>query len=289
MAEAVTPPPGPVFILAPPLGLGAHLAACLGRHPGFEALPAVHLFAAESLNDLARRWGGRLAGHDHGIIRAVAGLLCGGDADRAADWLAARGTVPPEDILAELAATARPCRLVDPSFLYPLDDRDEAGVAAVGRIAATVPGARFIHLLRHPARMLPDPAMAAARAGALWLAPHLRVDAALADLPPLSWLRLRAEWLAADPAPRLAALLDWLGAKGDAGTIARMCDAAAGAPPVGPAPARTPHGVDPALAADPALSLLLGGAADPGLDDAGWEAAGFDAETRAMARLFGYT
>jgi hypothetical protein len=114
------------------------------------------------------------------------------------------------------------------------------------------------------------------------------VDAALADLAPLSWLRLRAEWLAADPAPRLAALLDWLGADSGAGTVARMCDAAAGTPPEGPAPARAPHGVDPALAADPALALLLAGPGDPGLDDAAWEAAGFDAETRATARRFGY-
>ena len=82
----------PVFVLAPPLGLGAHLAACLGRHPQLTDLPAVQLMCAESPQALAASWGPKLQGHDHGLIRAAAALKFGGDTQdgvaEAAAWLA---------------------------------------------------------------------------------------------------------------------------------------------------------------------------------------------------------
>jgi hypothetical protein len=99
---------------------------------------------------------------------------------------------------------------------------------------------------------------------------------------------VRAEWLAADPVPRLGALLDWLGeARGDA-LLEGLLDAGRVPDFLGRGPTRAPHGVDPMLVADPGLRELLDAPPAPELDEAGWEASGFDAETRAMARLFGY-
>ncbi len=68
--------------------------------------------------------------------------------------------------------------------------------------------ARFIHFLRHPAAVLPSPDQARASAEAPGCA---RICASMRfwpPQPPLNWLRLRVEWLAADPQPRLAALLE---------------------------------------------------------------------------------
>lgn len=270
----------PVFILAPPLGLGAHLAAALGKHPDFANLPALHLMCGESPADLAARWGDRLADHDHGLLRAVAGLITG--QAKAADWLAKRSSKDSGKVFAALAKAAAPRALVDASFLYAVDD------TALPRIARHFPSARYVHFLRHPAAGLATPDQARARAEALWLRPHLRIHTFLATRPVNSWLRLGAEWLAADPELRLAALLDWLAAPHDAEVLADMLD-----PDIMPdfatrGPESAPHGVDPALVADPGLDTLFAAPPAPDLTDDAWEAAGFDAETRAMARLFGY-
>ena len=270
----------PLFILAPPHGHGALLAAALGKHPGFASLPATHLLCADTPTDLAARWGDRLAGHDHGLLRAIAALITGDAA--AADWLAARKKTASADIFNALARAAAPRRLIDASFLYAVDD------TALARIAAHFPEARYIHLLRHPAAALPGPDQARARTEPLWLRPHLRIHAFLASLPPLNWLRLRTEWLAADPEPRLSALLDWLDAPQDGDILADMLDPEILPDFATPGPDFAPHGVDPALLADPGLDRLFAAPPAPDFSDDAWEAAGFDAETRAMARLFGY-
>lgn len=272
----MTGPRPPLFILAPPLGLGAHLAACLARHPGFVSLPAVHLMSGDSPADLAARWGDRLRDPDHGLIRAVAALITG-DAQTASDWLAARQDLDTGRVMAALASAAAPRRLIDASFLYPVDD------SALSRIARHYPDARYIHLLRHPAAQTP-----AARVEALWLRPHLRIHAFLAGQPVLSWVRLRVESLAANPAPQLKGLLHWLGEDYDPDTVARLLNAESLPDHAAPGPALAPHGVDPALVADPRLLALLTAPPAPKFDDAAWEAADFDTETRAMARLFGY-
>lgn len=272
----MTSPRAPLFILAPPLGLGAHLAACLARHPGFASLPAVQMMCGATPADLAARWGDRLRDPDHGLIRAVAALITG-DAQAACDWLQSRHDMPTAQIFAALQSAAAPRRLIDASFLYPVDD------SALDRIAQICPEARFIHFLRHPATQGP-----VARVEALWLRPHLRIHAFLARQPATSWVRLRVEALAAHPAPLLAGMLDWLGEDHEPDILARLLNADIHPEHAVPGPALAPHGVDPALVADPRLQALLAAPAAPEFDDAAWDSAGFDSETRAMARLFGY-
>ncbi len=283
--------PAPLFILAPPLGLGAHLAAALGRLPGFAALPATQLFCADTPRLLADHWGPRMSGHDHGLIRAHARYLFGAEDDaaaqQAADWLDDNADQPAATIMADLQFIVAPRRLIDPSFLYAIED------SALPRIARAYPDARFIHLLRHPAAALSSPDLAAARGESLWLRPHLRIHAFLAERDPLSWLRLRIEALAEDPAGLFSAVLDWLGMPSGPDAIDRLLDPATGTSPAGSGfagqgPALAPHGVDPALVADPALDALFMAPKAPEWDEADWAAAGFDDETRAMARLFGY-
>ena len=277
----------PVFILAPPLGLGAHLAACLDRHSAFAALPATQLFCADTPRELKRRWGDRMAGHDHGLIRAIAGLTLGGEDDgtalAASDWLADRRDLKAGAIMADLASAVAPRQLVDASFLYPVDE------GALERIGNDCPDARFIHLLRHPALVLPDPQRAAARGANLWLRPHLAVHTFLAERDPLSWVRLRVEWLARDPATQLAGLLQWLGAAAGPIDVAALTDPARRFGFARPGPALAPFGVDPGLLADPALTTLFDAPLAPDLDETAWAEAGFDEETRAFARLFGYS
>lgn len=281
---SMTDAPPPVFILAPPLGLGGHLAACLDRHPGFAGLPATQLYCGETLREMERAWGPRLPRPRSGLIRALALHRFGGEdqAQAASDWLDGQADAPAAAIMAALAKAAAPRRLVDASFLYPVD------ASALDRIARAHPDARFIHLMRHPALIWRDPDRAADRVERLWLRPHLAIHAFLAERDPLSWLRLRVEWLAEDPAPRLDAVLDWLGAERGDDALAAMLDPDLHAAFARPGPAEAPHGVDPALIADPGLDQLLLAPSAPVLDQAAWEAAGFDEETRVMARLFGY-
>lgn len=276
----------PVFILAPPLGQGALLAACLGRHPGFAMLPATQLMCADTPAVLAERWGNRMQGHDHGLIRALSALHFGGETDasaaQAVAWLSENAAMPAKAVMDQLGTAVAPRRLIDASFLYAVDD------SALDRIAHAFPHARFIHLLRHPATSFAAPDLARARSDSLWLRPHLRIHAFLAERDPLCWVRLRTEWLAQDPAPKLAALLQWLGAARGKTAMARLLNAGLAPDYAAKGPDRAPHGLDPALASDPGLAALFGAAKAPELDEQGWSAAGFDDETRAMARLFGY-
>ncbi|WP_372884171.1 sulfotransferase [Shimia sp.] len=281
-------PPAPIFVLAPPLGLGGHLAACLGRHAQLQNLPATQLLCADSPAALSARWEGRMRFVDHGLIRAVAGLVFGGEspenAARAQAWLAARRQAPSGEIFAALCAAAAPRRLVDASFLYPVD------AGALARLAALYPEARYIHFLRHPGACFDGPEAAQSRSEALWLKPHLAIHAFLQERPAGAWIRLRQEALAAAPGALLDGVLAWLGLAapdGAAGAGEALTDPGRPADFARRGPEPSPYGVDPELVADPELARLFD-TADAEAAARGWEAAGFDNETRQMARLFGY-
>lgn len=283
-------PPAPIFVLAPPLGLGAHLAACLGRHPDLVSLPAIQLLCADSPAELVKRWDGKMRFVDHGLIRAVAVLIYGGEtpetAQQAVAWLRAQQDVSSAGVLDALRAAAAPRRLIDPSFLYPVDG------AAFQRMAALYPQARYIHFLRHPKIGFPDPVSARNRSEALWLKPHLAIHAFLLKQPANAWIRLRQEALSAAPERILAGVLDWLGLAHDAKTTQGLLDRSALPDFACRGPDPSPHGVDPELVADPALARLFEAPDGAGLDrpdwEDSWEQDGFDTETQQMARLFGY-
>lgn len=140
--------PAPVFVLAAPFSGASRLAERLGHHPSLFALPELCLFLADNVGELLDIFRMSQGPQADGLLRAVAVLEFGAQRDAeiaaARDWLAARRDLTVGALLEQLAQRALPRRLVIPdteSTLRPLDLR---------RLRRHVPGARAIHLTRHP-------------------------------------------------------------------------------------------------------------------------------------------
>jgi len=192
--EAGSLPAEPLFILAPPCTFSWTICAMLGQHPQMYGLPELHLFSTETM---AGWWD--LCSHenyqmDHGLARAVADLYFGGQTDegvaRARGWLRRRAHFNTGFLLEVLAERLKPLIPVEksPSIIY----RSEF----MQRAFNLFPGARFIHLVSHPAAYC-EAVMAA-----------LRELSLRQPLPPTHWLvrlttfpRHAPGELPGDPAP----------------------------------------------------------------------------------------
>jgi hypothetical protein len=294
----------PVFILAPPRSFTSVVCGMIGQHPQLYGLPEVNLFAGATLADLGR-WHGARPRLRHGLLRAVAELGLKGqepaDIDAAESWLTENASQPTATIWADLAAWAGPRGLVDKSPIYVLEE------GALDRIWNGVPGARFIHMTRHPAgtcRSMQGLRDYIAKAGGrvagaargkgaaidpgkFWLEPHLRAKEFLDSLPADRWLRLRGEDLMEAPDTYLPQIAEWLGLRTDAEAIAAMKQPEASAfARMGPANAR--FGNDPGFMESPALRPYHARAES--LDDPLPEGVtgGWSDTLRHYARLFGY-
>jgi hypothetical protein len=111
-------------------------------------LPETHLFRDETLGARADRVARETYPMAHGLLRAVA-ELCFGAQDKltirkARQWLRQRSSVTTDFMFKVLADAVFPLILVDksPSTVYSLE--------ALKRVHDKFPGARFLHLLRHP-------------------------------------------------------------------------------------------------------------------------------------------
>jgi hypothetical protein len=139
---------GPILILAPPRSCTSVVGAMLGRHPQTYGLPEVHLFGCDTLAEWWQ-WTDRPShGSKAGLLRAVAELYFGGQTGatvrRASGWLRRRLHLTTGAMLEELAERVYPRILVEksPNTVWHME--------SLRRAHAMFPGARFIHLLRHP-------------------------------------------------------------------------------------------------------------------------------------------
>lgn len=137
----------PVILLAPGRCFSSLACAMLGQHPGLYAIPETQLLTRDSVGEWLEDFGTGI--HSHGLLRAVAEIIFGGQADTtivaARHWVTQRSRVSTAELLHELAAELAPLVLVEktPMITY----RPEH----MRRVQRAFPRARFLHLARHPA------------------------------------------------------------------------------------------------------------------------------------------
>ena len=257
----------PVFVLAPARSCSSVVATMIGQHPQLAGLPELKLFAAPSVAaldaPLPGYWHARGATHrSPGLIRALAQLELGDQEPahiaQARRWLTARRHWSGADVLDVLLARLAPRAAVEKSPDNVLTD------AALLRMAAAYPRARYLHLTRHPATT--QASIAAHRRRTLpwvatdgepmdgiaeWLVVHTRIANFLATLPAERSLRVRAEDALNRPRTALAAIARWLGLAADADAIAAMRRPQA-SPFARFGPAGVPGGHDHGFLRDPA-------------------------------------
>jgi hypothetical protein len=233
----------PLFLLAPARSYTTVSIALLAGHPDLYGLPETSLFLRETVGEILALPTGQSTdrgGHRHtlmGLERAIAQLRDGSQdpaaLDRAAGWLRQRAGMPAADVMAHLL------RLIYPRIGVEKSPGTVASDQALARCLRAFPGARYLHLTRHPvgtqrsmlrfySQYLFPAGMPHAervrRCVLAWHTSHLRIVKALQAVPPPRWLRVRAEDLVGDPKTWLPRVLDWLGLRYDEAIIDRMLD-----------------------------------------------------------------
>ncbi|MFZ1829362.1 MAG: sulfotransferase [Candidatus Competibacteraceae bacterium] len=237
----------PVFILAPPRSFTSLVSTMLGQHPQMYGFPELNLFMAETMDEFWRgfdRDGGRKSTFwpvmRHGLLRTVAQLYAGeqtiDSVALAYRWIRVRAQHRTGETFRELLAKIEPLIAVEKSPGY-LRRR-----LYLDRLLEAVPGARFIHLLRHPrgqcesvlkARggklmlMLlnaidPSPDIPVIEPQILWHDANTLIMEFLNDLPQEQWLRVKGEDVLANPDVELTRICGWLGLPCGAHELAAM-------------------------------------------------------------------
>jgi hypothetical protein len=142
----------PLFVLAPARSLSSVVVAMLGQHPELYAFPELRLFALRRVEELLRAVApgdGPLASERvAGLLRALAQLQEGkqtaGAVERAYRWLERRSHWGVESVFDHLLELVSPQTGVEKS---PETSRTDG---ALQRASAAYPGARILHLVRHP-------------------------------------------------------------------------------------------------------------------------------------------
>jgi hypothetical protein len=248
---------GPLFVLAPPRSFTSVVGAMLGQHPQLYGLPETHLLSYETLAERGRAVAEAAWPMDDGLLRAVAELYLGGQTEatvrRAAGWLRRRRHLITGAVLEALAERVRPRAVVEksPSLAW--------GVDWMRRAYALFPGARFVHLLRHPRAhgesvlkltavlresggqgsehgwlryldSIPPPPEAGEDGGPAggpdpqwaWYVLNRNIVDFLAGVPAAQVYRLRGEDVLADPDAALPPLAAWLGLRDDPEAVEEM-------------------------------------------------------------------
>jgi hypothetical protein len=293
----------------------------LGQHPQLYAIPETHLFVAETLHEWWDTCAKTSFNMPHGLVRAVAQLYFGEQTENsivlARAWLRRRLPFTTGYTLELLAGRVDPRALVEksPSIIFH--------PATMQRSLRMFPQTRFIHLVEHPRRhceavvtaikdvvahhpnRVPqwlrqlacfsaahsdessqehpelDPQQA-------WFALNKNICEFLEALPETQKLRVRAEDVLRNPDAALAAIAEWLAIRSDAEAIDAMKH-----------PERSPYarfGPEGARYGDNAAFLRSPSLPEPPaeLDDLdtpfSWrdDGEGFSAESKSLARQFGY-
>jgi hypothetical protein len=236
--------PQPLFVLAPPNGESARVAAMLGGHPGAFFVPELNLALAEGVGHLLElfRLADASSGLEEGLLRVVSALFCGGQTvngvKAARRWLERRIDRPSSDLLWEIAERVAPRQLVvpDTSAIWRPD--------LLRRLDHQFPDARWLHVVRHPRRFsavtiaafhdrlfvppdykdhsyLCDPAILDPQVA--WYRAHLNLEAAVKarGIQGLT-RRVRVEALLSSPEHYLTDLGRWLGWETDEASLQGM-------------------------------------------------------------------
>ena len=271
----------------------------IGQHPQMYALPELHLFAAETMQEWWMlcenpRW------RAHGALRVVAQLYYGGQTENtieeASGWLRRRSHLTTGMFLEMLASRVHPRRVVEksPSITY--------NVEYMERTLRVFPTARYLHLLRHPrtqAESIIRHQQSRRERGVLrdrywqnppagWFTNHTCISEFLASVDDRRQMRVRAEDLLGDPDRVLQSIFEWLGVRTDVEAVeaAKHPERSVYAC-VGPKGAHA--GNDGNFLRDPVFRMAP--IARANLDDpVSWSPAGegFPPRVKRLAREFGY-
>jgi hypothetical protein len=209
----------------------------LGQHPQMYGLPEMNLFVVQTM---AEWWAVFQRGRHfegHGLLRAVAQLFYGEQTEEtiqlARRWLWCRLHLDTSSVFKELTDKAHPLMLVDKSPYYV------SRFAYLQRLLTTFPGAKFLHLVRHPRGhresvigLLIESGLHPARIRAVlsvredpgqrWYLIHQRIRTFLSSLPEQQKMWLRGEDLLTDPDRYLREITTWLRLRTDAEAIEQM-------------------------------------------------------------------
>jgi hypothetical protein len=295
----------PVFLLAPARSYTTVSIALLAGHPELYGLPETGLFSRKTVGEILALSAGPVSesgGRRHtlmGLERALAQLHDGTQdqaaLDRALNWVVQRPEMSTADVMKHLL------RLIYPRIGVEKSPDTVASARALSWCMRAFPGARYLHLTRHPVGtqrsmirlynqyLFPaeiTPAERARLCVLAWHTSHLRILQALEAVPRRRWLRVRAEDLIGDPRTWLPQVLDWLDLRYDEAIIDGMLDTrrwefARWHGHIGFG------GADPCFLADPALRP----AQPPGPDliDPAWQISeDIAAKVITLARYLGY-
>jgi Sulfotransferase family len=240
----------------------------VGQHPRCASLPELKLFAYDTIGQLEASlpvyWSDRGITHrSPGLVRAIAHFEFGAQDSAsmlaARAWLRDRSDWSGAQVFDVLLTRLSPRLAVEKSPENVEDD------AALQRLAASYPQARFMHLTRHPVTtqqslgkhlnhtipgfVLPgQPAFGIAG----WVSTQCRILAFAATLPESRYLRVRAEDVLNDPHSQLASIASWLELETSPDAIEAMLhpERSPFARP-GPIGSGVVGGNDPAFLADP--------------------------------------
>jgi hypothetical protein len=228
----------PLFLLAPARSFTSVVATMIGQHPQLVGLPELKLFGYPTIGaleaSLPSYWIERGFTHrSPGLVRALAQFEFGAQTAEglkaARAWLRRRRHWSGAAVLDALLARIAPRMAVEKS------PENVGSAAALRRLAAAYPDARFLHLTRHPMttqasmaqhllRTVPErPRLGEPMAGiAAWCEVHERILRFADALPDTRIIRLRAEDILNDPRPPLRTIAAWLGLRTDDAAIEAM-------------------------------------------------------------------
>jgi len=257
----------PIFVVATARSYSSVVTTMIGQHPELAGLPELKLFCCETIGELEaslpRFWFDRGVTHrSPGLVRALAEYEFGGQTAEALcaarAWLRERTEWSGADVLDFFLEKLRPRTAIEKSPDNLLTD------AALSRIGAAYPRARYLHLTRHPVstqRSIEEYRLRSVgtpqdgepmRSIAAWYEIHRRILLFADGLPEERYLRVRAEDVLNDPRPQLRAIAEWLGIRDDAEAIEAMLhpEASPFARP-GPPDSGVVGGNDPGFLRDP--------------------------------------
>ncbi|HWT05361.1 MAG TPA: sulfotransferase [Xanthomonadales bacterium] len=240
----------PLIVLGPPRSFTSVAGTMLGQHPQLYSVPELHLFGQETVGEFLRACAVATYPMADGVRRTIAELVFGAqseDAIRRADsWLRRRSDHTTGFLIEVFAERTAPRILVEKSPSTIFQD------AFMRRAAEMFPGARYLHLTRHPRGhaqsvlkylagrktqgplpkdhwllgMVSYDAGGPAASGApavdpqnAWYALHRQICAFLETVPADRQLRVRGESLLSDPDTWVREVASWLGLRTDAEAI----------------------------------------------------------------------
>jgi hypothetical protein len=210
----------------------------IGQHPELAGLPELKLFCYGTLAELdaslPRYWIDRGMKHrSPGLVRAVAQFELGGQTSdsiiAAQEWLKQRSHWTGAEVFDFLLERLSPRTAVEKSPENVESD------GALERLTSAYPGARYLHLTRHPVttlrsveehwkRTIPGHEMPGRPMSLMcsWVETQCRILRLSATLPDDRFMRVRAEDVLNDSRRRLRSIAEWLGVRTDEDAIETM-------------------------------------------------------------------